>query len=330
MRYLFAAPTRQRILKAPTRRERTDNFQVRRELRDLLAPQFAQIANASAEDIEGFLVLELGTGVPDPARLIAPQQIGTQDLLLEAYESALNAGAQIGARHTGALGGLAINADRLSDRISDWILTTGATRIDNLNAAQLTTVRTSIDDVLRLRETNTQAAKKIGQSIGLTPQQARALRKFEADAIERRITRLQARARAAGQPQEIIDRIDNESARRNIARSVDQRRERMLRQRGQVIIETELQEAIQAGEQMHWQQLAEDHPDRLDLDRATKTWFTVNDLRVCPICEPLHDVTVPFASAFTSTGGRGFVGQRPPAHPRCRCFLTYDSGEVPT
>ena len=47
-----------------------------------------------------------------------------------------------------------------------------------------------------------------------------------------------------------------------------------------------------------------------------KRWNTGVDELVCPICRPLHRMTVPMNEHFPG----GYDG--PPAHPRCRCFLT--------
>ena len=40
------------------------------------------------------------------------------------------------------------------------------------------------------------------------------------------------------------------------------------------------------------------------------TWITQKDERVCPICGPRH--------------GNRITSDRPPAHPRCRCYVDYD------
>lgn len=45
------------------------------------------------------------------------------------------------------------------------------------------------------------------------------------------------------------------------------------------------------------------------------TWYTRNDSRVCPICEPLHQTR---RSHWGSLYPQG-----PPAHPRCRCWIEY-------
>jgi SPP1 gp7 family putative phage head morphogenesis protein len=42
-------------------------------------------------------------------------------------------------------------------------------------------------------------------------------------------------------------------------------------------------------------------------------WVTAEDERVCPICRPLHETVFSIEEAI--------YGSRPPAHPRCRCWL---------
>ena len=83
-----------------------------------------------------------------------------------------------------------------------------------------------------------------------------------------------------------------------------------------------MQEAIQEGEQLFWNEAIK--TEQVNPDLLVKRWFTVQDSRVCPICAPLHDVAIPFGDSFVSSGGSGFMGQRPPAHPRCRCFLQFE------
>ena len=52
-----------------------------------------------------------------------------------------------------------------------------------------------------------------------------------------------------------------------------------------------------------------------------KRWNTAFDERVCLICRPLNGMIVGLDNGFWSR--EGGVGMRnPPAHPRCRCWLT--------
>lgn len=44
-------------------------------------------------------------------------------------------------------------------------------------------------------------------------------------------------------------------------------------------------------------------------------WFTADDERVCPVCEPLHNTAYAVFSIYFPGG--------PPAHPRCRCRLEW-------
>ena len=55
---------------------------------------------------------------------------------------------------------------------------------------------------------------------------------------------------------------------------------------------------------------------------GAKRWNTANDDLVCPICEPLNGMIVGLdTNGFTTeVGGIGLTA--PPAHPRCRCWMT--------
>jgi hypothetical protein len=48
--------------------------------------------------------------------------------------------------------------------------------------------------------------------------------------------------------------------------------------------------------------------------RMVPIWQTSNDERVCPICGPKHGIEIT-------------DGKFPPAHPRCRCWVTYEFAE---
>lgn len=50
--------------------------------------------------------------------------------------------------------------------------------------------------------------------------------------------------------------------------------------------------------------------------RVIKEWHTNNDDRVCPICGPLHGERVANDESFGEF-------DNPPAHPNCRCWVTY-------
>ena len=51
----------------------------------------------------------------------------------------------------------------------------------------------------------------------------------------------------------------------------------------------------------------------------TKTWKTTADERTCPVCRPMHDITVNIWENFPYVG----LGY-PPVHPSCRCTVDYN------
>jgi len=53
-----------------------------------------------------------------------------------------------------------------------------------------------------------------------------------------------------------------------------------------------------------------------------KRWMTARDERVCPICAPLDGMIVDVDSNGFTTEVGGLGLSSPPAHPRCRCWLT--------
>ena len=54
-----------------------------------------------------------------------------------------------------------------------------------------------------------------------------------------------------------------------------------------------------------------------ELGEETKTWYTMLDERVCEVCRPMHNVTIPIGEMFVLPTGEEVPG--PPAHGRCRC-----------
>jgi hypothetical protein len=81
--------------------------------------------------------------------------------------------------------------------------------------------------------------------------------------------------------------------------------------RAMSIATTEITRSYASANQLAGEQLKKDFPGV----RVVKTWYTNNDDRVCEICGPLHTKEVDIDQAFE--GGI----DKPPAHPRCRCWL---------
>lgn len=53
-----------------------------------------------------------------------------------------------------------------------------------------------------------------------------------------------------------------------------------------------------------------------------RQWQTSMDESVCPVCAPLNEQVQSWGMLFEHPDGRVF--EKPPAHPRCRCWLNYD------
>ena len=73
---------------------------------------------------------------------------------------------------------------------------------------------------------------------------------------------------------------------------------------------TEITRVFSQADQLAGEAVAEEYPDV----KVVKTWWTNNDALVCPICGPLHGVSVLVRDYFPGD----FEG--PPAHPNCRCW----------
>lgn len=77
----------------------------------------------------------------------------------------------------------------------------------------------------------------------------------------------------------------------------------------------ESRKAIQMGKNMVWLAMAAQG----DLPPGTmKKWVTAEDERVCEICGPLDQVTIPLHQQFQSVGQKFYA---PVVHPNCRCNL---------
>lgn len=302
--FVKAGPARPRRPAVKARRpERPDNAAVRRALVRELGPLWQQLVGGFRLQVRrGRLGALIAPGGADLETLLRSWDTEVGGWLATAFRDAIEAGGRLGARHAGVSGG--VSAQGLTERARRWIETEGAQRVARINASTRAGVRAAVSEVLADRLSPTEAAARIGDLTGLTRAQARALRRYE-ERLER--TRIPT------------EEADTPKVRASIEQDVERYRGRLLRRRGATIIETEGQAAVQAGERLWWEQAGEE--GLVQLSETRKRWVTVEDERVCPICEPLHDVVIDFAELFRSGD---FVGEGPPAHPRCRCFLEYE------
>jgi len=78
--------------------------------------------------------------------------------------------------------------------------------------------------------------------------------------------------------------------------------------RAEMVSVTEVTRAASEGEQQTAAEIMRDNPDI----EMIPIWQTENDELVCPICGPRHNKVID-DNVF------------PPAHPRCRCWVTYEA-----
>lgn len=88
-------------------------------------------------------------------------------------------------------------------------------------------------------------------------------------------------------------------------------------ERADMIAVTEVTRAYAEGERTAAREMAKEFPGV----PVIKTWFTNNDDLVCDICGPLENMTVLADEGFSTDEGEGLDG--PPAHPNCRCWVSY-------
>lgn len=295
--------TRGLVLKI-SRAERRANLEARERLVGGLQPVYHDLFRTYRLNVEDGLMRELG----EHSRLqVSANAIDSFDrdmrfALEDSMLQAIDAGGDIGIRHTG-VEGISVDGELATQRARSWIRSTGGQRITNITAANRRAINNSVARALGSGLSPTAAAQRISREVGLTEQQASSLRNFEEGLIRRRIPSPEA---------------DTQFVRETIAQDVERARDRMIDQRSRRILETESQFAIQEGERQFYEQAAAQ--GEIELEAMEKRWFTVRDDRVCEICEPLHGKVVGFRDDFSSLS---FNGAAPPAHPSCRCFLEY-------
>jgi len=310
-RFAAAKSRRRGPIAKVSRKERQAN----RELREALAAKFEreylEIIERGRFDVTEELLGRIltGTVLGVPEEGLASIQADIATALSNQFREAIDGGARLGLRFSGAPS-IDIDPSLITDIAERFIRGQGGQRIVGINAETRKAVNQIVADSLTQGFSPTQAARDIGQKVGLTRQQAKALARFEERITAQRI---------------VSEQADTALAREAIAEDVENYRNRLLRQRGRNIAENETQVAIQHGERGFWEQAAASN--QVDTSLLYKTWFTVLDDRVCPICEPLHGVTIRFNDSFSS---RGFVGLSPPGHVSCRCFLEYGDDPDPS
>ena len=290
-----------------TRAERAANRRLRERLIEAFEPIFEEIVRQYRLDTVAELRRQVATGaaigIPVNASRAfeAALQVGLSDLLRDAIAR----GARLGLRNSEAIPGISMDPAAITEFAREYVERVGANRITGTIAtADRAAIREIVRDVLASDYSSTEAARRIGQRVGLTTRQARTLELFEQALVRQRIPTPEA---------------NTQLARESINQDVERRRETLVRQRANLIAEVEAQDGIQEGQRAFWEQAIE--RGEVESDALLKRWFTVRDGRECPICEPLHRQVRPFSQDFVSPAG--WSGPRPLAHPRCRCDVDY-------
>lgn len=304
----FKSSTRSRAIAKVTRAEREANRRAREALVAELRPLFDEVFSSFRLEVDSYYRNQIAAGgaIGVPSGPLRSVEADLAVVLGDGLERSVLEGAELGIRFSG-IEGISLSPDLVTEIARRFAEDIGGRRIVQITSRIREDVQAIVADVLDLQLSPDTAAQQIGRQVGLTRQEAAALRRFENTLLRRRI------------PNELAD---TQLVRETIAQDVEARRDQMIRNRGNRILETEVQTALQEGERGFWQQAAT--AGEVDLNTLGKTWFTVADGAVCPICEPLHGVSVGFDELFSSSG---FAGLNPPAHVRCRCYLDYGPRE---
>ena len=223
--------------------------------------------------------------------------------VLDRMAGAISEGAEIGLRFSApALEG--VSPLLVNEAAAGWIEQHSIALIDGLNERTQAGIRRALLDQLTDQVSPTRAAARIGDMVGLTEQQSATLNRFRQQ-LERQLIP--------------VAEAETVLVRETIEARVKARSQQLLRQRGATIAETEMQAAIQHGERTFWHVASDE--GAVDLEQVIKTFFTVDDGDVCEECMPLHGVEVKESEPFESP--EGWIGDGPPVHPRCRCYLEY-------
>ena len=226
----------------------------------------------------------------------------------DTLEAALESGVHVGLRFAPpALGN--IPATLATDAAIAFVERQAATAALGLTQGTQAGIQQAISLGLADGLAPVEVAKRVGDLAGLLPRQVTAVENYRAATLKR----------FAPTPEALTPQVQ-----RVIDQEVSRFRDRQLLSRGRMIAETETQFAITEGERAFWNQAVSD--GAVDAENVFKTWRTVLDSRVCPICEPLHGQVVPFSETFFTLRG-ALVG--PPAHPRCRCFIEWAEKDQP-
>lgn len=173
-----------------------------------------------------------------------------------------------------------------------WMRERSGSMITNITEGTRSSLQKILDQSIRDGVGSKAIAKRIGDSVGLTPRMAAAVRTRRA--------KLEAEGRDPAQ----------------VERMTEKYRQKLLRRRGENIARTEIREAQNQGTLDAWK-VGQDEgfvPGDVSME-----WIAgFGSGRTCINCASMHGVIVPVHGKFdTPLGQRA----RPPLHPSCRCTI---------
>lgn len=182
-----------------------------------------------------------------------------------------------------------------------------------------TTISSSFIEGIPPRET----AQLIRQSIGLTANQAAAMRNYRGF-----LEGLARRGALDDLPPSVLERVRRSDIRllpkttalseARIDRMVEKYRDRLMKERALTLVRTETMAASNNGQQVLWNQAL----DRglLNEAKTRRKWIVTPDDKLCPRCRPmagqLRKLDEPFQSPYDGT-----IAMTPPLHWNCRCAM---------
>lgn len=197
----------------------------------------------------------------------------------------------IAAEELGAVLNQSLSFTLTNPRAVAWAARHGSQLIVQISEATRTGVRSLIADGIATGRPVVATAREIRGLVGLTQRQAAAVNNYRAELL------------SEGQAGDLFER--------RVLRYGQQ----LLNQRARIIARTETIAASSQGQLELWRQAAAD--GLIDPQRTKRRWIATEDDRICPICQDLDGVVVPFAAPFKTNAGIELWA--PPAHPGCRC-----------
>lgn len=212
--------------------------------------------------------------------------------LLDIKQDVVNRYGKAAAERLARVTGEPVVWNMESPRISYYVNTSSALRIDWVNRSTMQAIQQVLTEA-ELAGANPRtalvSAKKV---VGLDPRLAGAVERMRQSML------------ADGMSVASANRAANQYA------------DRLLDHRANRIGRNEVMEAINFAEREAWDQAAEARS--LDPNLMEVTWVTHGDERTCPTCGPMDGVTVKRSDHFYT--GEGPV-KGPPLHIGCRCRL---------